>query len=376
MISAILAHIHHNFVEALIARAVAEGWGAEALQTILSAIPANRWAWDLAHGAGQEAEQEYWKRMEVFKLNLPDNDLCDAIEHLIAVGRARSAAHFAGHMMRSGKIPSELLARVLLEAVQQPFNKERDGNEPTMFQHYVTEILARLDQDPDFDRNIILTLEWAYLPLLEYSRRPAKVITEELARNPELFIQLVCAIWRPSEESGVVDAEQLDPERAESLASHAYRLLHNWSVIPGTQPDGTIDAKELENWVNRVRKLAEEKGRLNPTDLRIGEVLSASPVGEDGIWPALPIRELIERGVRSKRIESGFQTGRYNRRGVTVRSPRDGGQQERDEASWYREMAKKANVEWPRVSGILEDIAKSYDHDAGWRDDDVERLDW
>ena len=338
-------------------------------------LPANAWTWGLAHAAGEKTEAEYWQRVEAFALNSEENDPAHALERLIAAGRARHALRLAGHLVRSKELPSELLVRLLLAAVQQPFGKSGDRNEPTMFQYYVVEILSKLDQDPNVSRDTMLTLEWAYLPVLEYSKRPAKVIMEELARNPGLFVELICAIYKPAEGSDV-PADTSDPARAEKMASQAYRLLRLWSVIPGTQVDGSINAQELEDWVNQARKLGQERGRLNPVDNYIGEVLSAAPTGDDGIWPALPVRELIERGVRSTRLVSGFEIGRRNRRGITMRSPRDGGQQERELANWYRSMSEKMNVEWPRLAGILEDIAKSYDHDAGWHDDDAERLDW
>jgi len=363
------------YAEELFAKALAGNWGDEALQTILAVLPANAWTWGLAHAAGEKTEAEYWQRVEAFALNSEENDPAHAIERLIAAGRARHALRLAGHLVRSKELPSELLVRLLLAAVQQPFGKSGDRNEPTMFQYYVVEILSKLDQDPNVSRDTMLTLEWAYLPVLEYSKRPAKVIMEELARNPGLFVELICAIYKPAEGSDV-PADTSDPARAEKMASQAYRLLRLWSVIPGTQADGSINAQELEDWVNQARKLGQERGRLNPVDNYIGEVLSGAPTGDDGIWPALPVRELIERGVRSTRLVSGFEIGRRNRRGITMRSPRDGGQQERELANWYRSMSEKMNVEWPRLAGILEDIAKSYDHDAGWHDDDAERLDW
>src|ERR1700731_1816040 len=45
-------------------------------------------------------------------------------------------------------------------------------------------------------------------------------------------------------------------------------------------------------------------------------------------WPPEPVRDIIEM-CQSRDLEKGFQIGLYNRRGVTVRLPTDGGQQER-----------------------------------------------
>ena len=139
--------------------------------------------------------------------------------------------------------------------------------------------------------------------------------------------------------------------------------------------DGSIDAARLEGWVKEARKLAHGVGRGSVADQKIGELLSASKVDADGIWPALPVRELIEL-TRSRDLETGVMIGKSNRRGVTTRAVGAGGEQERKLAQRYREWSKAAAFDWPRTSAILENLAKSYDHEAKVHDHDAERLDW
>jgi hypothetical protein len=111
----------------------------------------------------------------------------------------------------------------------------------------------------------------AYLPLLEHSDRPAKVIMNELASNPGLFVQLICAVYAPSDDRGVVDTPPENAEHARNIATQAYRLLRLWTVIPGTMAENS--------------KVA---GRDAIAEQKIGEVLSASKIDEDGAWPAAP----------------------------------------------------------------------------------------
>jgi hypothetical protein len=54
----------------------------------------------------------------------------------------------------------------------------------------------------------------------------------------------------------------------------------------------------------------------------------------------------------------------------------DGGAQERERAKDYRKCSEETALEWPRTSAMLEQIAKSYEHEGGWHDDDAERRDW
>ena len=74
--------------------------------------------------------------------------------------------------------------------------------------------------------------------------------------------------------------------------------------------------------------------------------MSASKIDADGIWPALPIREVIE-ATRSRDLETGVIIGKSNRRGVTTRAMGDGGNQERELAEQYREWSQAAAFDWP-----------------------------
>ncbi|MGY3591736.1 hypothetical protein ACVIGB_008683 [Bradyrhizobium sp. USDA 4341] len=144
---------------------------------------------------------------------------------------------------------------------------------------------------------------------------------------------------------------------------------------PGTAADGSIDGAKLEAWIKEARKLAHAKGRGLVVDQKIGELLSASKIDADGIWPAAPVREVIE-AIRSRDLETGVMIGKSNRRGVTSRAYGDDGDQERQLAKQYRDWSEATAFDWPRTSGILENLAKNYDHQAKAHDEDAERLDW
>lgn len=358
----------------LIAKARTLAWGDTALISILRALPTARWTWDQVAAIGGEIETTYWRRAPVFWMSEDSEDVGYAIRHLIDVGRARHALPLAGRDAKV-RLPTELLVEVLTEAARQPFESEGDGNEATMFQHYVAETLGVLDERDDVDRNALVTLEWNYLRLLEHSRRPAKVLLRALSEEPPLFIQMLSAVFRPREESGVVEPEPADPEQARAVASQAYRLLSLWNRLPGTREDGTIDGGVLEAWVKDARLLAKAAGREDIADSKIGEMLSASPIGVDGAWPAEPVREVLDL-FHSKPMLDGFQVGKSNRRGVTSRMPRDGGEQERQLAAQYRAWAKVIGFEHPHTAKALGGLADRYDWDAQRHDEDAERLDW
>jgi transcriptional regulator with XRE-family HTH domain len=359
---------------ALIAEARAENWGDTALLTILRALPTERWTWDQVAEIGGEIETAYWRCAPVFWMSDDSEDVAYAIRKLINVGRARHALPLAG---RGNKVhlPTDLLVEVLQEAARQPFERDGDSNEATMFQHYVAEILQLLDERNDVDRNALVALEWNYLQVLEHSRRPAKALLKALSEQPSLFIQMLSAVFKAGEESGVVDPEPEDPEHARAVATQAYRLLELWNQIPGTRDDGKIDGEALEAWIKEARALAKAAGREDIADSRIGNMLSASPMGSDGNWPAEAVREVIDL-FRSKPMIEGFQIGKSNRRGVTTRMPRDGGELERQEAAKYRTWAKAITYDHPYTAKALDTLAERYEWEARRHDEDAERLDW
>lgn len=365
-----------EWAESLFDEALQGAWGDTALLTILLALPSTGWVWALARRAGKNIEDSYWKRLNILWSKEDDADPTYAVQKLIEAGRARASISFIGYHLHDGrKFAPELLVKALLEAARQPVEGELEMNDPTMFQHYAQEIFKQLDQAQDVSTETLALLEWQYLPMFEHSQSKAKAIMSELATKPDLFVQLLSAVYKPSQDSGVVDPPVENEEHGRNIANQAYRLLRIWDVIPGTQADGSIDGAELEAWIKEARKLAHAKGRGLVADSKIGELLSASKVDADGIWPAVPVREVIE-AIRSRDLESGMMIGKSNRRGVTTRAMGDGGDQERTLAKQYRDWSEATAFDWPRTSGILENLAKNYDHQAKAHDDDAERLDW
>lgn len=364
-----------SWAETLLKTCRQENWGNDAMLIILRAMPCEESTWNLAIAGGPDIERAYWERAPTLWIQAKGDAVVRVADQLIGVGRARDAVHYVGHMISTEKVPSALLVKLLLAAASQPKREDESNNDMGMFQHYVVEILEHLDKAEDIAPETMLSLEWAYLPLLEYSRRPAKVVMRFLAEKPDLFVQLISAVWKPSEDSGVTEEPPQDVEQAKAIATHAYSMLRLWNVVPGSMTDGSVDGEALEKWVREARKLAAAAGRGAIADQKIGEVLSASPAGGDGIWPATAVRELIET-VRSNQLEIGFALGRQNRQGVTTRLPRDGGKQERDLVDLYRRYSQATALEWPRTSAVLEKIAKAFEESARWHDEHSERLDW
>ena len=154
----------------------------------------------------------------------------------------------------------------------------------------------------------------------------------------------------------------------------ASELLQAWHFIPG-MTNGVIDAAKLEAWVSETRRLAEAAGRIGPCDVYIGRVLAYAPIGDDGVWPAAAVRNVLEQSA-SEVIERNIASGLLDRQGVTVRNPGDGGEREWQLVGQYRAWSEALRFKAQRTSAALENIAKTFKDIAQRHDRDVERSDW
>lgn len=353
----------------------------QAILTILEVLPFDHQTWDLVHDAGIEIESKYWKSIRVMWVTPSLKDVEFVIQKLLEAKRSHDALYIAASPQIKFPLPSELLIKSLLEAARDP-EENPNNNRAVMFQHNVVETLKKLDIAQDVPIDKMIELEWMYLQLLEHSTRPAKVIMKALSERPNLFIELICAVYKPMKndetEKGMAEVPSEEPsEQRKKVANQAYNLLRSWNVVPGTRPDRTIDGPRLKQWVEEARQMAAEVHRGYVADEKIGEVLAWAPFDQEyKLWPALPVRELIE-SFYSENLQRGIVIGVRNRRGVTTRGVMEGGGQEHDRSQIYKEYSKKAaRGGWPQTSMVLNDLARSYEDEARWHDENAERMEW
>jgi len=223
------------------------------------------------------------------------------------------------------------------------------------------------------DTGLLVKIEWIWMPVLEHGTRGLKSLQEALSTDPRLFVDLLKVVFRAESEE-TRDLSDQDKTRAQQ----AYRLLEAWKKVPGTIeitpvgdrddgdiifPQGRVNEKDLLGWITIARKLAEECGRLEPCDSRIGQVLAYAPEDPDGTWPCEPVRNVLE-DIKSDKLERGLAVGVYNKRGMHQRF--EGGVQERMLAEKFRNYASRVQSKWPRTGTALRSLADGYERDAKW----------
>lgn len=347
-------------------------WSKDKLIVALLLMPAVRAVWNAMALFGKEVEDGYWSRVGSLRIGEDPGAVKFAIEKFLAAGRAHAALPLAGRYRKS--LSSELILRVLSQAATEAWPANPDGNDVTMFIFWVETLLRQLDEANDVPETEIARLEWVYLSVLEHSRRPPVKFHSVMASSPEFFVKVLSAVYGPAPEEGNEESEEAAPVQARSIASQAFNLLRSWHRVPGAE-NGVVDGSKLEAWVKQARQLCAEAGIGPIGDEQIGRVLASSPAEGDSVWPAKPVREVIET-TRSREMELGIVIGIQNGRGVTQRGILDGGEQERSIAMRYRQWAKATELEWPRTAALLERVARTFEEHGQWHDQNAERTDW
>jgi hypothetical protein len=228
----------------------------------------------------------------------------------------------------------------------------------------VDQLVAYLVES-SFDESRLAMLEWRLLPARGY-REPSLTLERALSRDPAFFAQIVGLAFKPV-------GGEADPNVPAHVATTAYKLLSDWRIVPGSQPDGSVDEAKLNSWLTTARELLKQARRTEVGDVVIGRILAKGPAAADGMWPALPIRRAVQR-LGSPELEQGFVTEIFNSRGVTSRGVFDGGAQERELAASWQTRAARIRDEWPRLGAMFDGVAARYEADARERDQEAERL--
>jgi hypothetical protein len=272
-----------------------------------------------------------------------------AIDRLLGVDRVLTALREAGSAPE--KLSRNTLLRVLqagLEAL--PTIASSDG---TMWQYYLERIFARV-RNGEIDEMVVGKLEWGFLPLFRFLPFPV-ALYRLLQKDAQFFAEIVSLACPLEGDEGEAVMEEPVRRRTEL----GLQLLSEWHTPPGLGMDGTLDPIHLREWLAKARAACAAAKRSAVCDYWIGQILSSVPVVEDGVWPHPCVRDVIEDAA-SVDLEEGLRRARVNSRGVTVRSPFEGGLQERKLAKQYREWARGMGAQW-RTARLLNSLADIYE---------------
>jgi hypothetical protein len=328
---------------------------AEGRTALALAARANSEIWDTLAELDPGLLDRYWNAVPTWGID--PADVGRATDELLAHGRSWPAVDLLAATLQGAEAEQEAIGVELIEAVLDAALRADSNETASQSPGYEVGVLLDRLEGLGCPAEKLAGYEFAFFRLLDDYRRP-RALFPAMRAEPSVFVDLVKRVYRGRNEP----RRQLDPHDQE-LAKHAWWVLEGWHELPGLLDDGTIDASHLTEWVRSARLAFADSDRGDIGDEQVGRVLSASPEGSDGIWPAEPVRELIEM-IGSTRIETGLHTGIVNTRGITSRGVYDGGTQERELAARYRDWSKRTAAKWPRTSRMLRLLAESYEQDA------------
>ncbi len=322
--------------------------------------------WELIETLDEEIQSEYWRRVHVLFFGPDANRTLYAVEKLISAGRAITALN--GSWYHAEKFPTAVLQKVLVKAISIPVELNATIDYMSA-EAYLEELHKRTDRN-EADLEI---LEWYYLPLMRHypKKLDIELLIKHLNHDPEYFAELLTYFFIPDGGVSKDEAPSNDEEKEKikANAERAYALFDLWKDIPGVENEGRIDINFLSDWFEKAIKAAKKRKREKGAYIQLGKLFAQYPEKSE-YWPAMDLFALMET-VKSESFFRNYECAMYNKRGFTSRGPYEGGNIERNNSDYFKELYKKCAVSYPKVAKVFNSLAKQYEGMAKEMDDEA-----
>ncbi len=328
--------------------------------------------WKNIEGLSSKIDTLYWRSQQQY-LYLNDKDeLGFALSKLNHYKKPFVYLNTLGmniRLIRKIDFTSEEILKLLEDVSFEDF----DDN--ASFDHHSFEsILNLLYTKEDYDEVRGANVEMKFFFVFRGSHSPQpKNLFKLMSKEPDEYMGVLCQVYLPTDEK--LREEELEKNKKEDnsklIFEFTYPLFESFNVIPSLKDDGSLDEKELNDWVSKVRELAKEKFRIESADRSIGKLLAKYPINisENKGYPD-EIYELLEE-INSEEMKQGFEMQISNNLGFTSRGAFDGGDIERHRAKYFNGLFEKTKITYSNVSLIFKNLRDGYLHDASWEDENA-----
>ena len=338
---------------------VLAGVHADRASSVMRAAPFGMRTWALVEAAGTEASANYWRGV-MPNWNRDLNELAYALRHLVKADRPRAAFQLARFDLKS--LPPRLVYEVLAATASS-------SGEPSgvylLDPHHLREAFAVLGESGEISTNELAPLEFQFIDIWDLEESGPVNLQRQIAESPDLFVQAVAFTYKRSD--GMEDPVELrssDETLTQGRATACYKLLEKLSLTPGTE-DGEVNPDKLLKWLRAAQAGCRTIGRGAIGDQCIGKLVSHAPVDPNGVWPCLPVRDVLEQ-FTNEDVGAGIRVAFYNSRGVHFSG--GGGSGERELATRYAGWAASMEYTHPRLASILRSMESQYLREAEWND--------
>lgn len=323
--------------------------------SLIVLAPFDENTWSLLDEYSSNVREGYWRNVTPSWTKHSQSSVNIAVEELLKANRPRAA--FYNARMSFDDLETHLLKKLLIDVVSI---HSETSNHYRIEPYYVLNALESLGSRTDVMKIELAQLEFYFIDALKDLDNGIPNLEKEVLNSPSLFTEMISYAYK--RRDGQKDSEELEnrtEKQKEIMGRSAYLLLDSISKLPGMKPSGEVDEELLNSWINEVREKCKEIGRSEISDQHIGMLLVNAPQTEGEAWPTKEVCELIEN-IRSPHIKKGFMMGISNSRGAYWYS---NGREESELSTKYRKWSALIEFEYPYVSSILEEIAKSYDRE-------------
>lgn len=330
-------------------------WNPQQCAQFLLLLPFQQEIWERAISYLETSHEElYWKHVDAQVGVWTWNDRV-VIDKLITYGRAGAAVMCIAYTMDDEiNFDPALATHALMAVFENPQEVQ------SLERYHVIDLIKHLQSSISVDMDALYQIEWNFLPWFDKFAGEAPIALEKrMASDPTFFAEMIKLAFRSKNDTD--DSVEKQDEQKRFLAERAYMLLNNWRHCPGVQEDGSLNEETFRAWITKARRITEETGHGEITQIEIGKVLTHAPQDPNGLWIHKAVAAVLDEGATG-RMRFNFMLALKNQRGVHSFSH---GAQERILAQGYREKAEALEMEgFIYFATMMRELADQYDKDA------------
>ena len=329
-------------------------WSIAQLSRLLTYLPFDDETWARVTAWLGHDESRYWQN-DALVTRFAQVNFGHGVDKLLQYGRPRDALACLGSIfIREKTLDIDRSIGTLLAIA------DSDEQLTALQLSHIINLIGALQKDDRTNRDDMIKVEWAYVPLLDGRRTPSpRTLESELSGNAQFFCQIIQLLYRPRGEA----APSTGPSKeAQAVASNAWKLLNGWRTPPAMLPDGSISSTQFKDWLSQVKASCNETGHLEVGLNQVGQVLFYSPADPYNLWIDHTVAAALNEE-DAEELRRGYVTGAFNARGVHRIDP--SGSPERNLANQYRRKAEDVeNAGYFRLATALKELAERYDLEA------------
>lgn len=350
-----------ELLDALISHGKAElKWTETEILQLLQTARCDSITWQLVEELCGENRRKYWSELKALPFWLAESARKVGVEQLLEFGNPGAVLRSLRH--KDDEFTGEEIADILERNFASNDNALKE-----LQLHNIQDFISIMEACERLDRERLLRLEFQLVSAFgQFVAESTEELHRELIENPDQLLFMISKAYKHDTQRD----EKLSEADAR-LSDVCCQILICTKITPGLQRDGLFSEDKFREFVVHLKKRAEEEGYTKGMQHVLGSLLAFTPKTEDGDWPPHCVCELLDVQEHD-RLRSSFQNGIYNKRGVTCRSPYDGGEQERVIAAKYDGYADRCQIQYPLASEALTGIADSYRRDATRHDRNAE----